>query len=227
MKINIAIDGPSAAGKSTIADLLAARHGYIHLDTGAMYRCTAYKALQEGIALDDEEALGRMLQETKMKQTPDHRFFLDGQDVSEAIRHEEISRAASQVSRFAGVRRDLVKRQQEMASEKGYILDGRDIGTVVLPDAEVKIFLTASVQARARRRYEQDKEKGILTQTLEEVEHDIARRDDQDIHRQNSPLRAAADAVVIDTSDLSIPEVVERIDSYVQPWLKKGEQTHE
>ena len=147
MRINIAIDGPSAAGKSTISKRLAEKLSYVHLDTGAMYRCTALKAVQSGIALDDEEAVCEMLKNTEIRMTPAGDVFLDGRDVSDAIRTDEISLAASDVSKLKNVRRDLVLRQQEMAKEKGFIMDGRDIGTVVLKDAEVKIYMTASARA--------------------------------------------------------------------------------
>lgn len=149
-KINIAIDGPSAAGKSTIAKRLGAKLGYVHLDTGAMYRCTALKCVREGISLSDEQAVCDMLKNTKIELTPEGGVFMDGEDVSTAIRTDEISLAASKVSAHKNVRSDLVARQQEMAKAKGFIMDGRDIGTVVLKDAEIKIFMTAS-QERVRK----------------------------------------------------------------------------
>ena len=156
-KINIAIDGPSAAGKSTISKKVAKSLNYIHLDSGAMYRSAAYKALKENIDLTDEEKLVKMLQKTTIQLTVDGRVLLDNEDVSKEIRTEQISMSASLISKLSGVREILVAEQRKMALDKGYIMDGRDIGTVVLKDAEVKIFLTASVEARARRRYLQDK----------------------------------------------------------------------
>jgi cytidylate kinase len=219
MKINIAIDGPSAAGKSTIADLLAKKLGYIHLDTGAMYRCVALKAKRMGIALDDEKNLCSMLSRTDIAMTPEGNVFLDGEDVSSRIREEDISMAASDVSKQAQVRADLVKRQQEMAQAKGFIMDGRDIGTVVLTDAGVKIFLTASAHARAERRYLQNKAKGIPSD-LKTIEEEIEKRDYQDSHRKNSPLRQAADAVRIDSSDLSIEQVADRILKIAEPVIR-------
>ena len=219
MKINIAIDGPSAAGKSTIADLLAKKLGYIHLDTGAMYRCVALKAKRMGIALDDEKNLCSMLSRTDIAMTPEGTVFLDGEDVSSRIREEDISMAASDVSKQAQVRADLVKRQQEMAQAKGFIMDGRDIGTVVLTDAGVKIFLTASAHARAERRYLQNKAKGIPSD-LKTIEEEIEKRDYQDSHRRNSPLRQAADAVRIDSSDLSIEQVADRILKIAEPVIR-------
>ena len=211
MRINIAIDGPSAAGKSTIAKRLATQLNYVHLDTGAMYRCTALKALKLNIKLDDEDAVCEMLKSTDIKMTPDGQIFLDGEDVTKEIRNDDVSMAASDVSKLEKVREDLVKRQQEMAKDKGFIMDGRDIGTVVLKDAEVKIFLTASVEARALRRYKQNQELGILDNDLEKIKEDIAQRDYQDTHREHSPLRQADDAIKVDTSNLTIDEVVDTI----------------
>ncbi|MBQ6489668.1 MAG: (d)CMP kinase [Solobacterium sp.] len=209
-KINIAMDGPSAAGKSTVADILAEKLGYIHLDTGAMYRCVALKALREGIALDDADALKEMLSRTDIRQDTEKHFYLDGEDVSKAIREDHISMATSDVSKVGVVREDLVRRQQKLAEEKGYIVDGRDIGTVVLKDAEVKIYLTASAHARALRRLKQNQENGISTSDLETIEKEIEARDYQDMHREISPLTKAEDAIEIDSSDLTIDEVVDR-----------------
>jgi cytidylate kinase len=166
MKINIAIDGPSAAGKSTISKLLTKKLGYIHLDTGAMYRAVALKAVNKKISLDDSDAVCAMLKQTDIALKPDGSVWLDGRNVSQEIRTEKISLAASSVSRHPEVRKMLVKQQQEMASSKGFIMDGRDIGTVVLKDAELKIFMTATPEARAERRYLQDKAAGIETEML-------------------------------------------------------------
>lgn len=221
MRINIAIDGPSAAGKSTIAKKLAKQLGYVHLDTGAMYRCVALKAEENHLDLNNEDDLCKMLAETKIELKPDGRVFLDGKDVSKAIRTDEISMAASSVSRHPGVRRDLVQRQQEMAEARGFIMDGRDIGTVVLKDAEVKIFLTASPEARAQRRYDQDIAEGIPTSDVKTIAEEIRQRDYQDTHRSVSPLKKADDAVEIDTSDMSIDEVTQAINQLVQPYLEK------
>ena len=221
MKINIAIDGPGAAGKSTIAKCLAKKLNYVHLDTGAMYRSTAYKALQNHISLEDEEAVCKMLENTKIQLATDGSIFLDGEDVSDKIRTNEMSLAASLVSKLANVRRMLVERQQEMAKEKGFIMDGRDIGTVVLKDAEVKIYMTATPMARAKRRYDQNIAKNIPTGSIEEIAREIAERDLQDMTRENSPLKKADDAVEIDTSDMSIEEVTERIYSLAKPFIEK------
>ena len=221
MKINIAIDGPGAAGKSTIAKCLAKKLNYVHLDTGAMYRSTAYKALQNHISLEDEEAVCKMLENTKIQLATDGSIFLDGEDVSDKIRTNEISLAASLVSKLANIRRMLVERQQEMAKEKGFIMDGRDIGTVVLTDAEVKIYMTASPMARAKRRYDQNIAKNIPTGSIEEIAREIAERDLQDMTRENSPLKKADDAVEIDTSDMSIEEVTEYIYRLAKPFIEK------
>ena len=221
MKINIAIDGPGAAGKSTIAKCLAKKLNYVHLDTGAMYRSTAYKALQNHISLEDEEAVCKMLENTKIQLATDGSIFLDGEDVSDKIRTNEMSLAASLVSKLANVRRMLVERQQEMAKEKGFIMDGRDIGTVVLTDAEVKIYMTASPMARAKRRYDQNIAKNIPTGSIEEIAKEIAERDLQDMTRENSPLKKADDAVEIDTSDMSIEEVTEYIYNLAKPFIEK------
>ena len=221
MKINIAIDGPGAAGKSTIAKCLAKKLNYVHLDTGAMYRSTAYKALQNHISLEDEDAVCKMLENTKIQLATDGSIFLDGEDVSDKIRTNEISLAASLVSKLANVRRMLVERQQEMAKEKGFIMDGRDIGTVVLKDAEVKIYMTATPMARAKRRYDQNIAKNIPTGSIEEIAREIAERDLQDMTRENSPLKKADDAIEIDTSDMSIEEVTERIYGLAKPFIEK------
>ena len=221
MKINIAIDGPGAAGKSTIAKCLAKKLNYVHLDTGAMYRSTAYKALQNHICLEDEEAVCKMLEHTKIQLLTDGSILLDGEDVSDKIRTNEISLAASLVSKLANVRRMLVARQQEMAKEKGFIMDGRDIGTVVLKDAEVKIYMTATPMARAKRRYDQNIAKNIPTGSIEEIAKEIAERDLQDMTRANSPLKKADDAVEIDTSDMSIEEVTDCIYDLAKPFIEK------
>lgn len=207
MRINIAIDGPSAAGKSTIAKRCAKLLGYSHLDTGAMYRCVAYKAINNGIALDDENKVVEMIDQMTISFNSDGNVFIDGKDVSLAIRTNEMSMGASDVSKLQKVRDRLVKMQQDISKEKGYILDGRDIGTVVLKDAELKIFLIASSEARADRRIKEYIEKGIEF-NREEVIADIERRDYQDSHRTHSPLKKADDAIEIDSSNLTIDEVV-------------------
>ena len=208
MKFNIAIDGPSAAGKSTIADILAERLGYNHLDTGAMYRAVAYQSLKKDISTDDEETIVRMIEDMDLEMTIDGRVILEKEDISDKIRTDEISMRASDVSKLAGCRKALVAMQQRICAEGGYILDGRDIGTVVLKDAPVKIYMVASAEARAQRRVLQNKEKG-LDADYDKILADIQARDYQDMHREASPLTKAEDAVEVDTSDMSIEEVVD------------------
>ena len=216
MKINIAIDGPSAAGKSTIADILASELGYTHLDTGAMYRTVAYQAFKENIAIDDEENIVKMIDKMNLDMKPDGRVILNGEDISSKIRTNEMSMGASNVSKLLGVRAALVSMQQKICEAGGYILDGRDIGTVVLKDAPVKIFMIASAQARADRRVKQNREKGIEGDDYETILQEIEKRDYQDSHRANSPLKKAEDAVEIDTSNLTIEQTVETVRKFVR-----------
>lgn len=210
MRINIAIDGPSAAGKSTIARILAKTLNYAHLDTGAMYRCTAFWALQNGIDLNDENALANMIENMNIQFDSNGNVQINEQDVSKEIRTNDMSMHASNVSAYPKVRERLVALQQEIAKNKGYILDGRDIGTVVLPDAELKIYMIASVEARAQRRFKEYQQKQIKTD-YDEIFKDIEKRDYQDSHRAASPLKKAEDAIEIDTSDMTIEEVVKNI----------------
>ena len=207
MKINIAIDGPSAAGKSTIAKILAKELGYSHLDTGAMYRCTALASKKRGIDPNDEAALTAMLDEMKISFDPAGNVYLNNEDVSKQIRENEISMLTSSISAHPKVRERLVALQQQMARDKGFIMDGRDIGTVVLPDAELKIYMVASVKARADQEY---LEKHVEAD-YDEIYRDIEQRDYQDMNRKTSPLRKAEDAIEIDTSNMTITEVVEEI----------------
>lgn len=215
MKINIAIDGPSAAGKSTIAKILAKQLGYAHLDTGAMYRCVGYAAKCQQIANDDETALAAMLDHLDIHFDAAGNVYIADQDVSKEIRTNDMSMAASAVSAHPMVRERLVAKQQKIAQGKGYILDGRDIGTVVLPQAELKIYMIASVEARAQRRFKEYQEKGIAAD-YDEIYQDIERRDYQDMNRKTSPLRKSEDAVEIDTSDMSIEEVVHTIEQILK-----------
>lgn len=220
-KINIAIDGPSAAGKSTIAKMLGKRLGYIHLDSGAMYRCTAYKANLNGIDIEDEDAVCEMLKHTEIVLTEDGDVILDGKNVSKEIRSDEISQLASRVSKLKRVREDLVARQKKMAEDKGFIMDGRDIGTVVLKDAEVKVYLTASAHARAVRRLKQNNDQQIKTSDLETIEKEIEERDYRDMHRAASPLKKAEDAVEIDSSNLNAEQVLDAIYTLVLEKIQK------
>ena len=210
MRINIAIDGPSAAGKSTIADILAERLGYTHLDTGAMYRAVALKAIRDGIDLADEEKIVAMIDEMDLVMPADGSVILEGEDVSKEIRTNEISMGASDVSKLAGCRKALVAMQQMICKDGGYILDGRDIGTVVLKDASVKIYMVASPEARAQRRLLQNQKNGIEGD-YESILEDIKKRDYQDMHREVSPLKKAEDAIEIDTSYMSKEEVADAV----------------
>jgi len=214
MKFNIAIDGPSAAGKSTIAKRLAEKLNYIHLDTGAMYRCIAYKAELLGIDIHDEDKIKAFLPNTTINFDSYGNVFLDGANVKDEIRRENMSWSASTISTLLSVREDLVRRQQVYAANKGIIMDGRDIGTVVLPDAEIKLFLTADVKSRALRRYQ---EYCLYNHnvTLEYIEADIIKRDIQDTTREFSPLLKADDAIEIDTTDMNVDDVIKLILSII------------
>lgn len=223
MKINIAIDGPSAAGKSTIAKIAAKQLGYVHLDTGAMYRCCALKAVRNGLDLDDEKAVSGMLASTDIVLTPEGTVYMDGEDVSEAIRTDENSLAASHVSQLKAVRSEMVRRQMALAAAKGIIMDGRDIGTVVLPDAELKIFMTASAKARAQRRYDQNVAMHLETGSVDEIAKEIEERDHQDMTRKESPLRQAEDAIVLDTSNMTIEEAAAFVLAKAEPYVKAGD----
>ena len=211
--MNIAIDGPAGAGKSTIAKLLAAKLGILYLDTGAMYRAVGLKALNTGVDISDAAAVEKMLSDTKIDVTQENgvqHVYLDGNDVSSAIRENAVSKAASDISAVPCVRYKMVELQREIASKCDTVLDGRDIGTFVLPNAEYKIFLTASAEERAKRRYAELKAKGS-TLTLEQIKDDIVKRDYNDSHRTLAPLKKADDATEVDTTAMSIDDVVCRI----------------
>ena len=211
--MNIAIDGPAGAGKSTIAKLLAAKLGILYLDTGAMYRAVGLKALNTGVDISDAAAVEKMLADTKIDVTQENgvqHVYLDGNDVSSTIRENAVSKAASDISAVPCVRYKMVELQREIASRCDTVLDGRDIGTFVLPNAEYKIFLTASAEERAKRRYAELKAKGS-TLTLEQIKDDIVKRDYNDSHRALAPLKKADDATEVDTTAMSIDDVVGRI----------------
>ena len=224
--LTIAIDGPSGAGKSTIADIVCQKLNILHLDTGAMYRAVGLCALQLGIDPRDEAAVSLMCQEGKALvdvkyQDGKQLTLLNGTDVSSLIRTQEVGGAASAVSRYVPVRSMMVKRQQEMAASQPMLLDGRDIGTVVLPDATVKIFLTASAQERARRRMLQLQEKGESA-SFEEVLAEVNARDLQDTTRELTPLRQAEDSILVDSSNFTFDETVQAILDIVEE--KYGKQ---
>lgn len=218
---SIAIDGPAGAGKSTIAKKIAHDLNCIYIDTGAMYRSVGYYCIKNGINYEDEksvcEVLSQMNIELKTSETG-QLIFLNGEDVSSKIRTDEVAASASKVATYGPVREALVERQQEMAKSQAIIMDGRDIGTVVLPFATLKIFLTASVEERAMRRYKEYVEKGMDV-SLETLKDEIKARDAQDSGRKISPLKKADDAVEMDTTHMSIEEIVESIKSQLNERL--------
>lgn len=215
MKFNIAIDGPSAAGKSTIAKLLAKRLGFTHIDTGAMYRCVAYMCKKLNIDIENEDEIAKMMEQLNIAFDELGNVFINGDDVSTLIRTNDISMLTSKISAYPKVRAILTTLQQKMAQAQGFILDGRDIGTVVLPDAKCKIYMIASVKARADRRFKEYQNKGIEA-NYDEIYQDIEKRDYQDMNRSSAPLKKADDAIEIDTSNLSIEEVVNKILSILE-----------
>ncbi len=217
--IAIAIDGPAGAGKSTLARRCASHFSFLYVDTGAIYRTLGLAALRRGVDRKDASAVTALLPQfdiqLRYNEQGEQRMYLDGEDVSAEIRRPEISICASDVSAHADVRRYLLEMQRRLARENDVIMDGRDIGTVVLPDAEVKIFLTASAEARARRRMRDLEQKGI-TQDFASILADIRYRDEQDSARAAAPLRAAEDAVLVDTTELSFEESFERLCSVIE-----------
>ena len=213
MAINIAIDGPAGAGKSTIAKMLAKELGYVYVDTGAMYRAMAYYFLQQGIAKEDAAAINAAVDGADVTiryEDGAQKVLLNGEDVTGGLRTEQVGNMASSTSVYPAVRVKLVTLQQKLAKTADVIMDGRDIGTCVLPDAQVKIYLTASGETRAKRRYDELVEKGEHAD-LAKIAEDIKERDYRDMHREMSPLRQADDAVLVDSSDMSIEQVVSAI----------------
>ena len=215
MSYNIAIDGPAGAGKSTIAKRVSAELSFIYVDTGAMYRAIALYLLKNAIQPEDPDSVKHALGEIEIAIQyvgGEQHVLLNGEDVSGQIRTEEVGNMASKSSALPCVREKLLELQQKLARENDVVMDGRDIGTNILPDAQLKIYLTASVDTRANRRYKELLEKGTDCD-LEEIKKDIEQRDYQDMHREIAPLRQAADAVYLDSSDLTIDQVVEKIKS--------------
>jgi cytidylate kinase len=212
-KISIAIDGPAAAGKSTVAKLVAEKLSYIYIDTGAMYRALTLKALTNDVNLENAMELYTLLTQTQIQLVPEKGgqfVYLDGNDVTHKIRSQEVTNSVSTVSKHQSVREEMVSRQQRLAEGGGVVMDGRDIGTHVLPQAEVKVFLVASVEERAVRRHTENLEKGYPSD-LQQLKEEIEKRDKLDSEREVAPLKKASDAVLIDTTALGIQQVVNRI----------------
>ena len=213
MSFNIAIDGPAGAGKSTIAKLVAKEKGYIYVDTGAMYRGMAIYFLEKNISPEDTEAIAADCKNVKVTigyEEGGQQVYLNGENITGKLREEAVGNMASKISAIPAVREALLGLQRDLAKTKDVVMDGRDIGTCVLPDADVKVFLTASVQTRAKRRFDELTEKGE-TCDLAEIEKDIEERDRRDMTREIAPLRQAEDATLVDSSDMTIPEVVAAI----------------
>ena len=210
-KLVIAIDGPAASGKSTTARLVAGKLGYVHVDTGAMYRAITAKVLASGISPDDTEKIGRILEDTRieLRNTGGSvKLLLDGKDVADRIRSAEVTRSVSAISRLRQVRESMVREQRKMGEQGGIVLEGRDIGTVVFPNADLKIFMVAELEARASRR-QRELDRRESTTDLDVLKKEIEERDRLDSTRDESPLRKADDAIVLDTSALSINEQVD------------------
>jgi CMP/dCMP kinase len=225
VRLTIAIDGPSGAGKSTVARSLARRLDYVYIDTGAMYRSLALRVQERGISPESERALQRLALSLRIRfvtEGEQTRVFCEGEDITEAIRTPEISRLASSISRLKGVREALVQMQREMGKKGGVVLEGRDIGTVVFPDADVKFYLDAESNERIRRRYDEMVEKGVKVD-LEETREELLQRDYNDTHRIHSPLKKAIDAVPIDSTHRSVEEVVEEMTRIIQEKIKREE----
>ena len=223
MPINIAIDGPAGAGKSTVAKKLAEDYGYIYVDTGAMYRAMALYFLRQGIDSRDEAAIGRACETVSISLEYENgvqQVYLNGENVSSELRTEAVGNMASNTSVYAPVRKKLVELQRELAGRRDVVMDGRDIGTAVLPDATLKVYLTASSRVRAGRRYKELTERGEKC-SLEAIEQDIIERDYRDMHRELSPLKQAEDAVLLDTSELNFEEVMREMEKLVEAAKKK------
>ena len=216
--MQVAIDGPASSGKSTISKLIAKENHFVYLDTGAMYRVVTLAVLRNNIALDDYEAIENLVQNIEIRfsmKDGKQSVFMNGEDVTDEIRSVEVTKNVSAVSAIKEVRTRLVHLQQEIAENHSIIMDGRDIGTVVLPQAEIKIFLVASVEERAKRRFIENQEKGI-EMSYEELVEDIRRRDHIDSTRKESPLRKAEDAIEIDTTTMTIEDVVKTVTALIQ-----------
>ncbi|QKY69218.1 (d)CMP kinase [Lentibacillus sp. CBA3610] len=226
-EIAVAIDGPAAAGKSTVSKMVAKELSFIYIDTGAMYRALTYKALCHQVSLEDEQELSGLLADTNIElaQGKENQLVLvDGDDVTQDIRSEIVTNNVSHAAKHPNIRREMVKRQRNLAQKRGVVMDGRDIGTHVIPDAEVKIFLKASVEERAKRRYEEMVRKSISAD-FEKIKQEIEQRDQIDSKREVAPLIKADDAIELDTTNLSIDEVTASILREVNKMLPdKGEK---
>lgn len=217
--IQVAIDGPASAGKSTVAKLVAKRFNYVYCDTGAMYRVVTLAALRKGLSMDDTDQIVRLAQQIKISfqpGDPEQRVFLDGDEVTQDIRQGQIDNNVSAVAAIPAVRTEMTRQQREIAQNGGIVMDGRDIGTTVLPNAPVKIFVVATAHERARRRYVENKAKGIATASLEELQKEIELRDKKDSTRAVSPLTQAPDATRLDTTNLTIDQVVDEISKIIK-----------
>ncbi|WP_137601312.1 (d)CMP kinase [Paucilactobacillus nenjiangensis] len=216
--LQVAIDGPASAGKSTVAKLVAKKFGYVYCDTGAMYRAITVAALEAKVDLTDDSAVTNIAQQTLIKFLPGdpvQRVFIGDQEITEAIRQPEITNNVSTVAAIGAVREELVKQQQIIADQGGIVMDGRDIGTTVLPNADVKVFMIASAHERALRRYHENIAKGITT-PLDKLQAEIELRDKKDSTRKVSPLKQADDAILLDTTKLNINQVVEAISEIIR-----------
>ena len=219
MSFIVAIDGPAGSGKGTIAKKVGSKINAINIDTGAMFRCVALQALRENVSLEEIEKIKNILNNIEIDLKPNGKVFLNGKDVSKAIREEEVSKYSSPISTISDVREKLLHMQRKLGEFNDIVMEGRDIGTVVFPNANVKIYLDASPEERARRRIRQNLEKGIKS-NYEEVLEEIKKRDFRDISRDIAPLKKAEDAIYIDSTNLSIEEVTEKILDIIKSKIK-------
>ena len=226
MKITVAIDGPAAAGKSTVAKEVARIKGYTYIDTGAMYRAFTWYCMEKGVNCQDEQACVALIPEVTIKLRPGHIVLCNDIDVSKEIREPRVSGNVSYIASYKDIRLFLVEQQRKMAGKHSVIMDGRDIGTYVLPDADVKIFQIASVETRAIRRYDENISKGIPC-TLEEIEEDVRKRDYIDSHRDFAPLKAAPDSILLDTSFMSVEQVVSAVIEIIDKKIAEKEAAEE
>lgn len=220
----IAIDGPAGSGKSTTARLVADRMGFLHIDTGAMYRAITLKVLERGVSPDDSDAVASLMSSTRVelrRRNSSLQVLLDGREVTDRIRDADVTRAVSAVSRIRRIREAMVKQQRALGKSQGVVLEGRDIGTVVFPDADLKVFLVASLEARSMRRKRELEEKGIEV-SIEALQKEIADRDRLDSTREESPLKRALDAIELDTSNLTIEDQVEFVVRKAKEILEKS-----